>query len=128
MKKGQTWSIEAYIAVSVMLLALIMFYAMIGIQSTDDSVQSNAEAAAAAMGGLESLEDGELDNTELLSLESAYSGLNGCEQLKQDLGLSGTDKKVCIYLTDESGAIQNFVLEKAIGCEGLEIAPGIICG
>ena len=123
MKKGQTWSIEAYIAVSVMLLALIMFYAMIGIQSTDDSVQSNAEAAAAAMGGLEALEDGELDSFEMDTLE-----MLSCDDLKAMLGLSGTDKQVCIYLTDDSGAIQNFPTQTSVGCPGIEIASGVNCG
>jgi hypothetical protein len=123
MKKGQTWSIEAYIAVSVMLLALIMFYAMIGIQSTDNSVQSSAEAAAAAMGGLDALEDGELDNVELMALESM-----DCDDLKSALGLSGTDKQVCIYLTDDSGAIQDFPTQTSVGCPSIEIASGVNCG
>ena len=126
-RKAQTWSIEAYIAVSIFLMAMIVFYAMIGLKASEKTVQKEAEKIAASLPTVTQFENGEIDASEAVALES----LN-CDDMKQLLSVGDENKKVCLYMKDENGNLVDFSTKKTVGCgamnDGLEVAPGIWCG
>lgn len=129
-RRAQTWSMEAYIAVSVFLLAMIFFYALVGLKSADHSVQEASEQAASALSGTEQFEDNELDESEITTL----IGMD-CDDIKELVGVKDPDKKVCMFLTDSDGNFIDFdpdTGKTTIGCgelnDGFEISTGVWCG
>lgn len=115
LKKAQTWSLEAFVAVMIFMLALVLFYSLTSTGDNTDSLQKDAELLTKSVGAQAYFEDGILDDDDVEILKE----LN-CDQLKE---LFQTKKDLCIYMTDESGTLVTYGQDKPLtfGCEGLSI-------
>lgn len=118
-RQGQTWALEMYVAVSVFLIALIAFYALIAVKSPQHTVKKEAERIAASLSDIEYFDDGELSTNDVVALEALT-----CDDLRTMFGITDPDTKVCIYLKDQNGAFVDFVTKKTIGCQGFQVASG----
>ncbi len=114
-RKSQTWSLEAFVAVMIFMLALVLFYSLTSTGDTSTELQKEAEVLTKSVGAQAYFEDGILDNEDVEVLKE----LN-CDQLKE---LFQTKKNLCIYMTDESGTLITYGQDKPLtfGCEGLSI-------
>ncbi|MEM4267384.1 MAG: hypothetical protein QXK37_00980 [Candidatus Woesearchaeota archaeon] len=121
MKRGQTWSIETYVAIGIFLIALIFFYSILNLKHNIGEQERETESIANRVFSHDFLADGVLTEEEVEQLKT-YD----CEKLKQ---VFDTNKKICIYFKDENGNIINLTsTEKiGIGCPDINIG-GYACG
>jgi hypothetical protein len=120
-KRGQTWSLETYLAIAVFLIAIIFFYGLTTTKGYESNLEVEIEAISKALMGSAELRDGQLSASELEGL----LGYN-CEELKKRFG---TNKEICIYIKDSEG---NLIVNGTdtvfgIGCPGINIS-GRNCG
>jgi uncharacterized protein (UPF0333 family) len=120
-KRGQTWSLETYLAIGIFLIAIIFFYSLSTIGNFRSNVTAEVEEIGEQLINSEQLGDGQLTNEELLY----FVNLN-CTALKQ---LFNTNQEICIYLKDSEGnLIENAShVIHGIGCPGVNIS-GRLCG
>lgn len=115
-KKGQSWSLETYLAISMFLIAIIFFYGLITTEETSTTVDIEVERVGRLMMNSEWLADGQITEDEL----EAMLGMN-CTTLKQKFG---TNKEICLYMKDSQGKIFENGTHHifGIGCEGIVIS------
>jgi len=120
-KRGQTWSIETYLAIATFMIAIIFFYGLTTVKTMKSNVGIEVEKIGNALISSDELRDGHLSQDEL----DHFVSLN-CTELKK---LFQTNKELCIYLRDSDG---NLILNgthviHGIGCPGVNIS-GRVCG
>ena len=120
-KRGQSWSIEAYVAIGIFLIAIIFFYGLTTVSTFDVDVEIKVEELSQKLNNKDIFFDGQLDQEELNTLV----GLN-CTELKQFLK---TNIDVCIYIKGSDGNLINNGTNviHGIGCPGINIS-GRVCG
>ncbi len=120
-KRGQTWSLETYLAIAVFLIAVIFFYGLTTVSNYKTNINVEVEEVGRALMKGDQLKDGVLSDTELDYLIS----LN-CTGLKQ---LFNVDQDICIYLKDSNGNLftRGNKTIYGIGCPGFNIS-GQKCG
>jgi hypothetical protein len=120
--RGQIISMDAYIAVGVFLVMLIMLYAFAALKGTTTNLDQESKSISEKLISTHYLEDKGIDSYEELEL-SAMS----CEDLMELLDTKS--KKLCIYLQDNEGnAIPlDFDSKFGLGCPGINIS-GVPCG
>jgi hypothetical protein len=111
MKQAQGWSIEVYVAVAVMLIAIVFFASFMGIKASRTDIDDEATRIAKQAGQLDMMDDGVLSNEELQEL-AAYD----CAQLQE---FFTTNKNICIYFKDEQGTLLN--LSESTGIDKIGI-------
>jgi len=120
-KRGQTWSLETYMAVGVFLIGLIFFYSLMTMSRTESNVGVTVEEIGRQVIKSDQMVDGKLTSDEL-----GYLINLNCSALKT---MFNTNKDICIYLVDAQGnLIENgsHVIH-GIGCPGINIS-GMVCG
>ncbi len=120
-KRGQTWSIETYLAIGVFLIALVFFYSLTLNRGTDSNVQVEVEELARTLMSNSLLKDGVLSQQDLNYLYSM-----NCSEWRQ---LLKTTKNICIYLQDGEGnlLVNSSQVIHGFGCPSINIS-GMICG
>jgi len=120
-KRGQTWSLETYLAIAVFLIALIFFYGLITVSKMQENIGIEVEEIGRALISGKEMRDGKLTNEELGTLINM-----NCTELKT---LFNTNKDICIYLLDSSGNLitNGSHVIHGIGCPGINIS-GLLCG
>lgn len=118
-KRGQTISIDTYIAIALFLVAIVFFYSYIGYNSvkTDLDEESRLTAHRVREGNI--FGDGVFTASE----EAALYNMN-CRELKQYFG---TSKDICIFMKDSNGGVVRLSngtpneYKYGVGCAGIEI-------
>jgi hypothetical protein len=120
-KRGQSWSIEAYVAIAVFLIAIIFFYGLTTVSTFKVNVEIEVEELSQKLNNKDMFLDGELNDAEL----NILIGLN-CTELKEFLH---TNLDVCIYIKGTDGNLLNNGTNviHGIGCPGINIS-GMMCG
>ncbi len=120
-KRGQTWSLETYLAIAIFLIAIIFFYGLTTVSNYRTNIRVEVEEVGRALMSGDQLKDGVLTDTELDYLISLK-----CDGLKQ---LFNVDKDICIYLKDSDGNLFTRGNETiyGLGCPGFNIS-GESCG
>lgn len=120
-KRGQTWSMEAFGAIMIFMVALVVFYALTSSNTSTEDLEKEAEIITKSVGAQEYFSDGIINEDEIAELQQM-----DCDQLKK---LFQTNKELCVYMANEDGSLVNYNQPKplAFGCPGLEIG-GEKCG
>ncbi len=119
-KRGQVSSLDIMIAVSIFMIALVMFYYFYGLKVTDVKLKEEAEDVGESLRANAYFDDNELSSEEIEDLVDM-----NCSELKE---FFGTSSDVCMYAVDSEGNIIKLNGTKyAVGCPGLNIS-GESCG
>ncbi len=120
-KRGQSWSIETYIAIAIFLIAIIFFYGLITTKNYNSNIGVEVEKISKEFMAGKELQDGQLSEQELQSLLNM-----SCDDLKKRFG---TNKEICIYFKDTDGNLITNGTHTVfgIGCPGINIS-GRDCG
>jgi len=120
-KKGQTWSLETYVAIGIFLIAIIFFYGLLTTKGYESNIEVEVEKISKALMGGDELKDGQISEEELQNLMNM-----DCDDLKTRFG---TDKEICIYFKDSEGHLLTNGTHTVfgIGCPGVNIT-GRRCG
>ncbi len=103
MKKGQTWSTDALVAVVLFIMAAIMLYYLSGTGSgskVSDSLQRDSETLPRTLGSEQNSSAAFVKGTKIDTERLAAITNMSYESIKDQLGL---DSDFCIYLEDEKG-------------------------
>jgi hypothetical protein len=120
-KRGQSWSIETYLAIAIFLTALIFFYSLTTVDRFSSNVAVEVERVGKALITGDELKDGKLTENEL-----AYLVNMSCDDIKT---MFHTNNEICIYFKDPEG---NLITNASgtvfgIGCGSINIS-GQPCG
>jgi hypothetical protein len=120
-KRGQTWSLETYLAIAIFLTALIFFYSLTTVERFSSNVAVEVERVGKSLITSEQLKDGQLSQGEL-----AYFVNMSCDDLKV---LFHTNNELCIYFKDAQGNLITNAsrIVYGIGCDSINIS-GKRCG
>jgi len=121
-KRGQTWSIETYLAIGVFLTTIIFFYSLITNEwDTGENIDLEVQRIAEQLITGPELGDGIMSSPDL----EHFVDLN-CSQLQE---LFNTNREICIYLQDQNGnLIENGThVIHGIGCPGINVS-NMLCG
>jgi hypothetical protein len=120
--KGQIISLDAYIAVGVFLVMVIMLFAFVTERSLTPDFDKESKYITERFVNTPYMEDKTIDSYEELQLSAMT-----CDELRKLLDTK--NKQVCLYLEDSDGNIipldQNS--KYGLGCPGINIS-GIPCG
>ena len=112
MKKGQTWSLEAFAAVMVFLTAIVIFYTLVLAQTNTNQLGKESEHIMETLSTKPMFLDNKLDEYEKDMLKNM-----NCTELKKFLG---TSNNVAIYFKNKDGNIIRLDADtNTFGCEGL---------
>lgn len=117
---GQTVTLDLIIGITIFLTTIALFYYLFGVDVTKTEEEDAASAVIEGLTGNEYFKDGELDSTELETLSSM-----DCTTMRD---FFDTNKNICIYATDKNGRLVELDDKVAIGCPGIEVQDGTICG
>lgn len=120
-KRGQTWSIETYLAIGVFLIAIIFFYSLTTMNNISSNVEVEVEEIAHSLMGSTELRDGILTQDEL----NHFINMS-CSDLQHAFD---TNKYLCIYIKDQDGYLINNGTNAiyGFGCPDINIS-GRRCG
>lgn len=120
-KRGQTWSLETYLAIGIFLIAFIFFYSLTTLNTARTNIGVEVEEIGRKIMSTPQLEDGTLTNEELMELFNM-----DCDQLKD---MFDTNREICIYIQDSEGNLisNGSHILHGIGCPGINIS-GMMCG
>ena len=120
-KRGQTWSIETYVAIAVFLIAIIFFYGITTAKTYRTNIDVEVEKVGRSLMNSEELRDSQISETELQMLLNMT-----CDDLKSRYG---TNREICIYFKDSDGNLITNGTHTVfgIGCPGINIS-GRDCG
>lgn len=118
-KRGQTISIDTYVAIALFLVAIVFFYSYIGFNSvqTDLEEQSRLTAHRVREGNI--FGDGVFSRAEEIALYNM-----DCAEIKEYFG---TNKEVCIFMKDNQGRVVRLTNDSSgdfkygVGCAGVVI-------
>lgn len=113
-------TLDLIIGVTIFLTTIVLFYYLFGVDVTKTEEEDAANAVIEGLSGNQYFKDGELDSDEI----EALSGMD-CATLKE---FFDTNKNICIYATDKNGNIVELDNKIAVGCPGIEVQDGTICG
>ncbi len=119
-KTGQTITLDLIIGITIFLTTIVLFYYLFGIDVTKTEEEEAANAVIEGLSGNEYFKDGELDSNEI----EALAEMN-CTTMKT---FFDTNKNICLYATDNNRNIVELDDKIAIGCPGIEVQDGMICG
>jgi len=120
-KRGQTWSIETYLAIGIFLIAIIFFYSLTTMNTVKSNVEVEVEEIGRSLMGSIELRDGILTQDEL----NHFINMS-CSDLQHEFD---TNKYMCIYIKDQDGFLINNGTNAiyGFGCPDINIS-GIQCG
>ena len=113
-KQAQAFSTEVIAALVVFIIAIVFFYGLIAIKTTDITLKREAEKVSNKIPTIDFFEDQEVTSLELKNLtEMDYRDLKT---------LLGTDAEVCIYFKDSEGNLITLPNNNAtLGCPGVNV-------
>ena len=120
-KRGQTWSIETYIAIAIFLISLIFFYGLTTINRYKSNISLEVDEISRELLQKDIIKDGELSLDDLSYLQ----GIN-CTELKDYLN---TNKNLCFYFKDSEGNLidNGTAIIHGFGCPEINVS-GLSCG
>lgn len=114
MKKGQVWSIELTITITIFLFALVIFAGIVLKKGSNVSgLSADAEKTMLALSS--GSDSSVLDNN---VLNKSKAGNLNYTQLRQDLGLKND---VCIYFEDKNGRLISLEGTNAVGNSNVQV-------
>ncbi len=124
-KRAQAWSVEAYIAIGIFLMAIIFFYVFVSARTASVSIEDETEDLSRTI-----MEKAYFNDSELTSAELEELVVMDCDTIQD---LLETDSDLCIYFKDSNGEIILLAEELgeeyySMGCEGFNISDGVECG
>lgn len=105
MKKGQTWSTDALVAVAMFILAVIMLYYLSGSATTDrrsEKLQSESDKLPATLSSQQNLSSVFIQGSKIDEQKLREAISMSYDNLKS---LLGVQSDFCIYLEDGNGNI-----------------------
>ncbi|MFW5990727.1 MAG: hypothetical protein ACOCQX_00720 [Candidatus Nanoarchaeia archaeon] len=115
--KGQTLSIDSYLAIGLFLTTVVAFYSFISLQGAESELTANSEVLVHRLRENVIFEDDSLSEEE----EARLVEMN-CTEIKE---LFESKLDICIYFRDSERNVvplTNGTIHKlGVGCEGVEI-------